>query len=73
MMRRRGENEEKGREGGGEGPHMMLARSLEAAATEMRSLLRSSYRRHCLPRSLSQNWQSAAPPAIVPKKDGRKE
>jgi hypothetical protein len=24
----------------------------------------------CLPRFLSQNWQSAAPPAIVPSKKG---
>jgi hypothetical protein len=46
---------------------MILARSFEAAATEILSLFLSSYSRHCLPRSLSQNWQSAAPPAMVPK------
>lgn len=49
---------------------MVLANNFEAAATEMRSLLRSSNSLHCLPRSLSQNWQSAAPPAIVPSKNG---
>jgi hypothetical protein len=50
--------------------YMVFANSLEAAATEIRSLFRSSNIRHCLPKSLSQNWQSAAPPAIVPSKNG---
>merc|ERR1719230_1211110 len=50
--------------------YMVLARSLEAAATLIRSLLRSSYRRHCIPKLRSQNAQSAAPPAMVPKRYG---
>lgn len=64
-----------------------LARIFEAAATEMRRLCRSSWRRHCMPRYASQYWQSciatgcqcfvysgergsptAAPPAIVPRR-----
>ena len=49
---------------------MVFASNLEAAATEMRSLFLSSYIRHCLPKSRSQNWQSAAPPAIVPSRYG---
>lgn len=48
----------------------MLASSLEAAATEMRSLLRSSQMRHCLARRRSQKLQSAAPPAMVPSRYG---
>lgn len=47
-----------------------LLRILDAAATEMHSLLRSSYRRHCMPRYVSQYWQSAAPPAMVPSRYG---
>jgi hypothetical protein len=35
-----------------------FARILEAAATEMRRLCRSSWRRHCMPRYASQYWQS---------------
>ena len=31
---------------------------MEAAATEMRRLCRSSWRRHCIPRYASQYWQS---------------
>lgn len=43
----------------------MFAITFEAAATDMRSLLRSSYKRHCFDNTLSQYTQSAAPPAIV--------
>ena len=55
---------------GGGGTDMVLANNLDAAATDILSLFRSSYTRHCLPRSRSQNWQSAAPPAIVPRRKG---
>ena len=48
----------------------MLASSLEAAATEMGSLFLSSYTLHCRASSRSQKLQSAAPPAMVPSKEG---
>ena len=48
----------------------MFASSFEAAATDMRSLLRSSNILHWTPRLRSQNWQSAAPPAMVPRRNG---
>ncbi|KAK1837272.1 hypothetical protein QBC39DRAFT_387567 [Podospora conica] len=45
-----------------------LARILDAAATLMRRLCRSSCSRHCMPSHASQYWQSAAPPAMVPSR-----
>mmetsp|Transcript_39245 Transcript_39245/g.94897 ORF Transcript_39245/g.94897 Transcript_39245/m.94897 type:complete len:206 (-) Transcript_39245:78-695(-) len=49
---------------------MTFARSFDAAATEIRRPLRSWYNRHSIPRLRSQNEQSAAPPAIVPRRNG---
>ena len=48
----------------------MFANSLEAAATVIRFPFRSSYNRHCVPKFRSQKEQSAAPPAMVPKRKG---
>ncbi|KAK4242354.1 glycoprotease family-domain-containing protein [Achaetomium macrosporum] len=45
-----------------------FARILDAAATLIRRLWRSSCRRHCMPSQASQYWQSAAPPAMVPRR-----
>jgi hypothetical protein len=43
-----------------------LDRILEAAATEIRRLCRSSWRRHCMPRYASQYWQSYKCQHLIP-------
>merc|ERR1740123_1757420 len=50
--------------------YIVLASIFEAVATETRRLFRSSYMRHCVPRFRSQKEQSAAPPAMVPRRNG---
>lgn len=49
---------------------MVFASNFDAAATVMRFLFLNSYMRHCMPKFRSQNEQSAAPPAIVPRRKG---
>ena len=47
-----------------------MASIFEAVATLTRFLLRNSNIRHCVPKFRSQKAQSAAPPAMVPRRKG---
>ena len=49
--------------------YSVFANILLAALTLIFLLLLSWNKRHCEPRLRCQNWQSAAPPAIVPSKE----
>jgi hypothetical protein len=49
---------------------MVFASNLLAAATVILFLFLNSYNLHCIPKFLSQKEQSAAPPAMVPRRNG---